>query len=212
MMAFLTRFVPDLLWGMVINFEIAALSLLLGFVVAVPLVAARLRGGILGAVAGVMVAVLWASPTFIVMFFLMNVIPNQWLLFGTVIHFTGLPVVVTSLAVFACAYVADNGLDAIRHLRRGNQGTALLFLPQLGRAFFVLVTASSQAAAIGVLEAVTVTLRQADRLPEIWQRLLLFLCVVLVFVVLQLTAFRIIDRFRTRLLERHITLTVSAAE
>lgn len=212
MTPFLLRFVPDLLWGMVVNFEIAALSLLVGAAAAVPLVAARLRGGVLGMLAGVTMAVLWASPTFIVLFFLVNVVPNQWSLFGHTIYFTGLPVVVASLAVFACAYVADNGLDAIRHLRRGNRGTALLFLPQVGRAFFVLVTASSQAAAIGVVEAVTVTLRQGDRLPEVWQRLLLFLCVVLVFVALQLTAFRLIDRFRALLLARHVTDLTSGAE
>ena len=205
MIAFLAGFVPDLLRGMLVNFEIAGLAMVLGVAAAVPIIAARLRGGAVGTLAGLMVSVMWALPTFIVMFFLANVVPNEWTILGRTLRFTGLPVVVVSLAVFATAYVADNGLDAIRHLRRGNQGSALLFLPQLARAFFVLVTSSSQAAALGVLEAVTITLRQGDRLPELWQRLLLFLGVVLVFVALQRTAFSVIDRYRTRMLARHVS-------
>lgn len=191
MSAFLRGFVPDLLAGMVVNFEIAGLALLVGLLAGAPLAVLRLRGGVLGGLAGAVVALLWACPTFVMMFFLVNVLP-----------LTGLVVVILSQGVFATAFVCDNGVDAVRHARRGAWGSALLFLPQVARAFFVMVTSSSQAAAIGVLEAVTVTLRAGERLPGLGERLTLFLGVVTVFVVLQRTAFHAIDWCRLRLLRR----------
>ncbi len=196
MIDWLADFAPDLLRGMAVNFEIASLALLVGCVASVPLVLARLRGGLAGIVAAAVVALLWAMPTFVVMFFLANVVPNEWELFGVTVPFSGLVVIVLSQAVFATAYVADNGLEAMRQWRRGAVGSALLFLPNVLRAFFVMVTSSSQAAAIGVVEAVTVTLRKADQLHGVGPKLLLFMVVVMLFVGLQRLAFAVIGRLR----------------
>ena len=193
----LATFLPDLMAGVAVNFEIAGFALLIGLSVSAPLVWARWQGGVIGSIAVAVVAVLRAAPTFVVMFFLANVVPDEWHMFGLVVPFSGLSVVVASQALYATAYCADNGLEAMRHLRLGSTGAALLFLPNILRAFFVMMTSSSQGAAIGVVEGVTVTLRAADRLPDLSQRLGLYLLVVLVFVAIQQSAFAVINRLRS---------------
>ena len=65
-----------------------------------------------------------------------------------------------------------------------------------------MVTSSSQAAAIGVLDAVAVTLRAGERLPDLRHRLLLFLSVVLLFVLIQRVASHVIQLCREGLLRR----------
>ena len=200
MIGFLSDFLPDLLAGLTVNLQIAGLALLLGTAAAVPLVALRLRGGAARSAARGLGALLWASPTFVVMFFLVNVVPERWNLAGITVHFSSLAVIVVSQAVFATAFLTDSGLEAVRHLRAGRHGSALLFLPQAASAFFIMVTSSSQAAAIGVLDAVAVTLRAGERLPDVRQRLLLFIAVVLLFVLIQRMAFHVIDRCRSALL------------
>ncbi len=202
MIAFLREFIPALLAGLIVNLEIAGLALLVGIAVASLLIAFRLRGGLPGACASGVGVLLWASPTFVVMFFLANVVPERWMLLGVPIHFTGLVVIVISQAVFATAFVTDSGLEAVRHRRAGRHGSALLLLPQVASAFFIMVTSSSQAAAIGVLDAVAVTLRAGERLPDIRQRVLLYFAVVLLFVAIQRTAFRIINICRASLVRR----------
>ena len=56
---------------------------------------------------------------------------------------SGVMTVALSLVPYSAAYVADAGADAIRHLRAGTTHGALLFLPNITRAFFVLVMSSS---------------------------------------------------------------------
>ena len=58
---------------------------------------------------------------------------------------------------------------------------ALLFLPNVTRAFFVLVMSSSAGAAIGVTEGITVILRQAEQLHSLDDRLLLFALGIVMF-------------------------------
>jgi glucose-6-phosphate-specific signal transduction histidine kinase len=111
-------------------------------------------------------------------------------------------VVVLSLAVYSTAYVSDTALEAVRHWRAGAHDLALLFLPALARSFFVLVMSSSTGAAIGVNEAVTVTLRQAQAMGDVGGRLLLFGAVILFFTCLLQGAFVLVERLRRVLLRR----------
>jgi hypothetical protein len=62
-------------------------------------------------------------------------------------------------------YVFDNAVAALRNLRQGSAVSALLFLPNIVRAFFVLVMSSSAGATIGVTEAVAVIVRETQQLP-----------------------------------------------
>lgn len=202
MIGFLRDFLPDLLAGLAVNLQIATFALLLGGTLAALMIPLRLRGGMAAAAARFVGALFWAAPTFVVMFFLVNVVPERWSVAGITVNFSGFIAIVVSQAVFATAFLTDNGLEAIRHLRAGRQGSALLFLPQCASAFFIMITSSSQGAAIGVVDAVAVTLRAGERIPDISYRLLLFLAVVLLFVFIQRTAFHLIHLGREALLRR----------
>ena len=72
MIEILPDFIPRFLTGVVLNFEIAAGSLLMGLLIGVPIALARLRGRSLGIVASTATGVMRAAPTFVVMFFLLG--------------------------------------------------------------------------------------------------------------------------------------------
>jgi hypothetical protein len=161
-----SNFLPAFLSGMAVNFEIAGVSLALGLGFGVLLALARLQGGVAGLTAGAVIALMRAAPTFVVMFFLLNAVPHGGL--------SGMMIVAISLVPYAAAYVADSGVDAIRQFRAGSLLACFLILPNIARAFFVLVMSSSAGAAVGVTEGIAIILRQAEKLPTIGDKLLLF--------------------------------------
>ncbi len=195
-------FVPAFLGGLLVNLSIAGAALLLGLASGGPLALLRLGGGVPGRLAGTLTALLRLAPAFVVMFFLLNLLPASAPFGPWRVPLHGAVVVVLSLVVYAAAYVSDTGLEALRHRRAGAPELALLFLPALARAYFVLVMSSSAGAAIGVSEAVTVTLRQAQALSDVHDRLLLFGAVILFFTCLLQSAFLLVDRLRAWLFAR----------
>jgi His/Glu/Gln/Arg/opine family amino acid ABC transporter permease subunit len=199
MMQILPDFIPRFLTGVVLNFEIAAGALLLGLLIGAPLALARLRGRSLGVLASGATSILRAAPTFVVMFFILYAVPRQFSVFDIPVSISGTLVVVLALTVYSAAYTADHALEALRHLRLGERHAALLFLPNMARAFFVLVLSSGTGAAIGVSEAVSTTLRQAERLPNLADRLLLFLLVMLFFTATLQAAFAAVSLVRKAL-------------
>lgn len=203
MMPFLSK-IPDdffqqLLAGMVVNFEIAAIALVLGLALGGLLALARLGGGVPGAVATPAIGLMRAAPTFVVMFFLLNIIPRDATLFGVGVAPSGIMTVALSLVPYSASYVADNGAEALQQFRRGSPLGALLFLPNITRAFFVLVMSSSAGAAIGVTEGIAVILREAALLHGLADKLVLFAIGILLFGVTLQVGFAII-----RLLQRHL--------
>ena len=165
---------PAFLAGMVVNFEIAGIALAIGIVAGLLLAAARRRGGAAGAVASAAIGLLRAAPTFVVMFFLLNAVPRDATLFGVGVALSGVMTVALSLVPYSAAYVADAGVEAMRQLRGGSPLGALLFLPNVTRAFFVLVMSSGAGAAVGVNEGIAVLLREAGTLPSLGDKLVLF--------------------------------------
>jgi hypothetical protein len=161
------NFLSTFLAGMSVNFEIAGIALALGLVVGILLALARTLGGVIGATAGAIVGLMRAAPTFVVMFFLLNALPRGGGL-------SGIMIVAVALVPYSAAYIADSGVDALHHLRAGSMLACLLILPNIARAFFVLVMSSSAGAAIGVPEGISVLLRQADKAPSLGGMLLLF--------------------------------------
>jgi ABC-type amino acid transport system permease subunit len=161
------NFLPTFLAGLAVNFEIAAIALALGLILGVLLTLGRAFGGAAGIAAGSIVGLMRAAPTFVVMFFLLNALPRD-------ARLSGVMIVAISLVPYAAAYVADSGVDALRQLRTGSPLACVLILPNIARAFFVLVMSSSAGAAIGVPEGVAVILRQAETLPSPGDMLVLF--------------------------------------
>jgi hypothetical protein len=115
------------------------------------------------------------------MFFLLNAVPRDAKLFGEPFALSGVMTVALSLVPYSAAYVADAGVDALQNLRSGSTLGALLFLPNVTRALFVLVMSSSAGAAIGVTEAITIILRQASQLPTLGDQLMLFAVGIVLF-------------------------------
>jgi ABC-type arginine transport system permease subunit len=201
-------FVPQLLAGMVVNFQIAAIALLIGLAVGGLLTLAKLAGGVRGGVATTLIGLMRAAPTFVVMFFLLNIIPADATLFGVHVAPSGVMIVALSLMPYAAAYVADNGAEALRQLRDGSPLGALLFLPNVTRAFFVLVMSSSAGAAIGVPEGIAVILREAELMPALADKMVLFAIGILCFGITLQAGFALM-----RLLQRHLgRLAVRARE
>ena len=175
-------FLPTFLGGMLVNFEIAALAVMIGLAVGLPLAYARASSS--RAAIGLsltLIGLMRAAPTFVVMFFLLNVIPRDAELFGIPLALSGVMTVALSLVPYSAAYVADSGHEALQQWRRGSHLGALLFLPNMTRAFFVVVMSSGAAAAIGVTEGISVILRQAELLPSLGERLVLFAIGIVMF-------------------------------
>lgn len=201
MIEILPAFLPVFLAGLMVNLEIAAVSLAVGLAAGLPLALALGASRPVAATAGSLVGLMRAAPTFVVMFFLLNILPREIQLMGLDVQ-TGLIAVILANAVYAVAYIADNGLVALRALRAGHMAVAVLFLPNVTRAFFVLTLASSMAAAVGTPEATFVTLRQAERMPALGDQVMLFVFVMLFFGAVLQTVFAIINAVRAGILHR----------
>ncbi len=198
-------FLPTFLAGMAVNFEIAAAAVAIGLLVGLPLAYARASES--RAAVGLsltVVGLMRAAPTFVVMFFLLNVIPRDAELLGIPIALSGVMTVAVSLVPYSAAYAADAGVEALQQWRRGSHLGALLFLPNMTRAFFVVVMSSGAAAAIGVTEGISVILRQAELLPSLGDRLVLFAIGILMFGIPLQLGFAFIRRLQ-RALGSHMT-------
>lgn len=182
----------DLAVAMVVNFRIAGLALAMGLLLGLPLAVALSGGRRMRHAVAPVLAVMRAAPTFVVMFYLLNVVPHDFTLAGIALAPSGPMIVALSLVPYAAAYAADNGGDALQSLRRGSLDRALLFLPNIVRAFFVLVMSSSTGAAIGVTEGVAVVLREADRWPALGDKLIVFAIGVLAFGLVFQTGFALV--------------------
>jgi ABC-type amino acid transport system permease subunit len=203
MMTMFDTLPPDFVWqvlgGIAVNLHIAVLALIGGFALGIPLALAQTRPGVLARLARTLVALMRAAPTFVVMFFLLNTIPSDVSVLGLHIALSGALIVALSLLPYSAYYIAEAGLDALIQLRRNSPMTALLFLPNVGRAFFVLVMASSTAAAIGVREAIGIIVRQADRMPGRLGQFALFAFGILLFGIIFQVGFALLTLLRRRL-------------
>ena len=90
-------FLPLFLAGMAVNFEIAAIALLVGLAIGLLLAFGRYTGGVAGGAAASAIALMRAAPTFVVMFFLLNTIPRDATLFDVPIALSGVMTVALSL-------------------------------------------------------------------------------------------------------------------
>lgn len=195
-------FLGEFLAGMLVNFEIAGLALLFGLILGLILTAALSRGRFLRAIAVPTVALMRAAPTFVLMFFILNAIPRDAMLFGQPLALSGAVIVALSLTPYSAAFIADSGLDALRQIRTSSHAGALLFLPNIMRAFFVMVMSSSAGAAIGVPEGITVILRYTEHLPSLGDKLWMFAVGIVLFSIPLQLGFFLLNRLRSRLAGR----------
>jgi len=191
MLHVIVQFLPVLLSGFVVNLEIGLAAVAIAVALGVPLSLLRHSLAVLRRPIGACVRLMQALPTYVVMFFVLNLLPRDLTLFGVPI--TGLTAVVFAQSVYLTAYVAEDAGEALRHLDRNDRDRALLFLPNLLRGFVVVVMSSGFGAAVGVSEAVSATMRQAERLPAVGDRILLF-AIAIVFFALVVGALNLVIR------------------
>lgn len=204
-------FILRLLSGVAVDLKIAIAALSIGLLVGGPLAFAPLAGRPLRLTAGTIVQLLRAAPTFVVMFFLYNILPRNAHFLDIQIRFSPELIVALSLSAYSVSYVADSGADALAQWRSGSPLGALLFLPNVARAFLVLVMAAGAGVAIGVPEGIAVILQTADVLPSLADRLWLFAIGVLVFGTILQSGFLVVLLARgylTRMLQRHADTSI----
>ncbi len=203
MLELLSQFLPAFLSGLLVNFEMAICALLGGVLLGAPLAAARFRNKLAAVPAAWLVAVLRTVPTMVMMFFLVNVVPASFSVGSWRWSMTPWLAVMVSLMLYAAAYVSDNAVEAMRQLRSGSPVAAMLFLMGLARTFLVMVLSSGFGAAVGVVEAVAVTMRAIDTLPKASDKLLLIGLVIVMFTVFFQVLYHAIERLRGKLDQRH---------
>ncbi len=192
-------FLAEFITGMIVNFRIAGLALVFGLALGLPLAYARAHGGFLNAVSSPFVALMRAAPTFVLMFFILNAIPPGATLFGAPFELSGEMIVALSLAPYSAAFVTDSGVDALKQMRTDSHLGALLFFPNVTRAFFVMVMSSSAGAAINVQEGISVILRHTAHLPTLNEKLLIFAIGIILFSIPLQLGFAALNLLRSRL-------------
>ena len=182
MIEVLHHFVPALLAGFLIYLEVAFGAVAIGLAVGQPTALLRHRFPWSRRIVWPCVRLMQAAPTYAVMFFALSALPRDLVVLDRPV--TGLTAVMLAQAVYMIAYVAENFFRALQHLDRHEREHALLFLPNLLRGFVVVVMSSGFGAAIGVSEAVGVTMQQAELLHAAGDRVVLFVLVITFFVAL----------------------------
>jgi adenylate cyclase len=162
----LAHFAPTFLTGFFVNLQIAGGAMLIGLALGGVLALAAFHVRWLGGPIGVLIQLLFCLPGYVVMFFLANMLVGK-----------GMLTVVLAQAVFTTAYCSDIVRQALKDIRAGDRGRASLFIPNAIRGFTVTTMSSGLASAVGIPEAVGVTMREAEHLPAFGDRIMLFLCV-----------------------------------
>lgn len=213
MLQVIVQFIPMLLSGFLVNLEIGVAVVVIAVSIGVPLALLRRRVAVTRRVIRPFIGLLQSLPTYVVMFFMLTLLPHDLSVFGMPV--TGMTAVILAQSVYLTAYVSEDAFEALGHLARHDREHALLFLPNLLRGFVVVVMSSGFGAAVGVSEAVSATMRQAERLPEAGDRILLFTVTIaffaLVFGVLNAVIRRGIARLH-RAAPRPALLETTAAE
>ncbi|WP_420411348.1 hypothetical protein [Roseibium sp.] len=168
--------------GLLVNFQIAISALVIGL----------LSGGLLAYLSNFRnpvvkwgiewsISILRATPVFIAMFFLAGVLRPHYT--GLEAYFTDPKIMFVALAClpYITSYAYDQVSEALSQWRRGAHRAAMLLIPNMARSFQVLVSASCFGAAIGVNEAMSVVLSEAELLGDSAWRFVLYALTVLMF-------------------------------
>jgi His/Glu/Gln/Arg/opine family amino acid ABC transporter permease subunit len=180
MFAIVEQFIPILWAGFLVNLEIGVAAVAIGTIVGVALTLLRRRLSLLQRPVHLCIQLMQALPTYVTMFFVLTLLPDDLALWGRPI--VSVTAVVLAQSVYMTSYVAEDAYEALEHWKRNDRDQALLFLPNLLRGFVVVVMSSGFGAAVGVSEAVSVTMHQAERFPALGDRILLFAVTITFFV------------------------------
>lgn len=197
--------------GISLNFRIALAAFgigLLGGLVAAAIIRARVP--ILSGAMRFMLAIMRAVPVFIAMFFFVGILRSNEALLIRLTGNAAMAYVVLACLPYAISYIADQFLEAFRRWHTGDRRVAILAIPNIARAFQVLFTSSCFGAAIGVPEAMSVIIREAETLGNTPSRFMLFTIAILAFTIV-MQCFVFVTRLLHRVLERQFIEPTSSA-
>jgi ABC-type amino acid transport system permease subunit len=195
-------FVKRFIEAFYVNMTVACAALVIGVLIGLPFAYVRQYGGLPGRCVGFVNGLLRASPVFVLMFLVMNIWGQHsgdlfW------VHFD-LPYIalVLALSSYSVSVISDVCLEMLTRLREKDMQSALLIVPNLFRIFTVLVMATSVGVAVGVQEAITVTLDRMESLSsrseKIWLVLFVLVCFVLFFATVKYLVERLVAFFKRK--------------
>ncbi|MEP3047251.1 MAG: hypothetical protein ABJO09_20450 [Hyphomicrobiales bacterium] len=191
--------------GLLVNFQIAISALIIGLVSGGLLaLLAKFRNPVVKWVIESSVSILRATPVFIAIFFLAGVLRSHYSALET--YFADPKIMFVTLAClpYITSYAYDQVSEALVQWHRGAHRAAMLLIPNMARSFQILVSASCFGAAIGVNEAMSVVLSEAELLGDSLWRFVLYALTVLMFFGLMQTVVA-----SSRLLHRLVTARFS---
>lgn len=181
----LTTWTPFLLGGFAMNILISVVAMLIGTTLGWGVARLRLaRSPAWQRVALLATELTRNTPTFVFQFYLAFMLPNAVSLPGIDGSLAIAPWVKASLALALAVigFCSDNLTPALKGLRNGDAGAALLFIPSWTSYLLIIVMASSTASVIGVSELVSRcnTVVNATGKSELLLPIYLYACVVFV--------------------------------
>ena len=156
-----------LVFGLFVNFQIAFLALIIGCIFgAFFATISRRKIPFLTAIIIVSISIFRATPVFIAIFFLAGVFRPHYQIFE--VYFDDPKIIFVTLAAlpYVVSYAYDQFTEAMNKWNDGMRKTALLLIPNMARSFQILVSTSCFGAAIGVNEAMSVILSEAELMNE----------------------------------------------
>ena len=199
----LAEWTPYLLTGFGWNVIVSLTAMAIGTVAGLLLAVMR-DSSVWGAKSGgnVLTAAMHVAPTFVMLFYLTYMIPEQLEFFGLSVH---VPVWLKASLAFGIAvagFVSDNALVSIRYFSKGHIPEALLFLPSWTNYFLIIVMASSTASVIGVPEMVYRARTVIGAVDQIGFLFWAYLYVMIWFLVFSILLTMIMHLLRNRLTQR----------
>ena len=181
----LLTWTPFLLGGFIMNILISVVAMLIGTSLGWGIALMRLaKSSLITRIASLLTEITRNTPTFVFQFYLAFMLPNELTLPFTEMVVAVPPWIKASLALALAVigFCSDNLTPALRSLRRGDDGAALLFIPSWTSYALIIVMASSTASVIGVSELVSRcnTVVNATGKPELQLPIYVYACVVFV--------------------------------
>jgi ABC-type amino acid transport system permease subunit len=176
-------FAVDFIQAFLVNISVGFASLLVGLVIGIPFAYVWYAGGFIAGLIGVVVGLLRASPVFVFMFLCLNILTQVIDGGSTRASLTPMIALVLALSCYSISVVADTWLDLLKRYGTMTRESIMLAIPVHIRTFVILVMSTSVGAAIGVQEAVMLTLARGETLSTRQDQIELVSVVLLLFVV-----------------------------
>src|SRR6266571_2308978 len=124
MLGIIDQFIPILWAGFLVNLEIGVAAVVIAILLAVPMTLLRRRLSLLQRPIHLCIQLMQALPTYVTMFFVLNLLPDDLALWGQPIE--SVTAVVLAQSIYLTAYVAEDAHEALDHLKRKQPEQALL--------------------------------------------------------------------------------------